>query len=378
MPRRRPPRPSIEITALIHQVGQESDQLRALIDTQGNWAAKCLADQSQCGQGYTSKSLWAMRPITASQLGTSAAANGPPPMWLGKMSVPQDFPLKDSPFVKTAFEFNSKSAAGRQRVQGMLFQCSAYEQLFDMTMQKYGAPPWLMAVVFQESACNKHAKSPVGAMGLWQFMPESGRAYGLKVVEDEVDERLNPAKSTDAAIHMLSDLAKKFGSWDLALAAYNLGPFALTVRLQQVGGKAGFWDLTDANLLPEETARYVPAIEAYAIILENRSRLGIVGDGPPLESTAEVIVKPGTRLSEIARAAHTSTNKIRELNPEFLHDDVPDGERSAVVPDSEAHRAQVFLDAPPNDDDQCVPDTFDWGRDHFQTSPYAASCNRDK
>ncbi len=151
------------------------------------------------------------------------------------------------------------------------------------------------------------------------------------------------------------------------------------MRLEQVGGKAGFWDLTDANLLPEETARYVPAIEAYAIILENRRRLGLTGDGPPLESTAEVIVKEKTRLSLIARAAHTSTNKIRELNPEFLHDTIPEGEQSAVVPDSEAHRAQVFLDAPPNDDiDECVPDTFDWGHDRFPTSPYAASCHRDQ
>jgi membrane-bound lytic murein transglycosylase D len=157
-----------------------------------------------------------------------------------------------------------------------------------------------------------------------------------------------------------------------------MGPFGVATRIAQVGGHATFWDLSHAGLLPEETAAYVPAIEAHAIILANLGRLQLSNDGKHLESTAEIMVKPGTRLSLIARAAATSTLRIRQLNPEFLRDVVPDGEASARVPDAEAHRAQTFLEtrAPSDDKDLCVPEDFDWGVKPFETSKYAATCAR--
>jgi membrane-bound lytic murein transglycosylase D len=196
------------------------------------------------------------------------------------------------------------------------------------------------------------------------------------VVDDEVDERLNPIKSTDAAIHFLTDLQRNLGKWDLVLAAYNMGPFAVLGRLARAGEGAGFWDLAHAGVLPEETAGYVPAIEAYALAIQNLSRLQFSRDGKRLEATAELVVKPGIRLSLIARAAATSTIRIRELNPEFLRDVVPDGESSARVPDTQVHRAQAFLEsmAEGDDRDTCVPEDFDWGAKPFETSRYAKTC----
>jgi membrane-bound lytic murein transglycosylase D len=210
-------------------------------------------------------------------------------------------------------------------------------------------------------------------------MPESARAYGLKVVEGEIDERLNSVKATEAGVHFLTDLHRQVGAWDLALAAYNMGPYGLVGRLVRVGGDAGYWDLVDANLLPDETAGYVPSIEAFALILENLNRLDFGHDSRPVESTAEVSVKPGMRLSFIARAAHTSTLRIRDLNREFLKDTVPSGEFTARVPDSEAHRAQVFIDSvsPSDDRDTCVPEDFDWGAKVYETSRWAAACHAD-
>jgi hypothetical protein len=150
----------------------------------------------------------------------------------------------------------------------------------------------------------------------------------------------------------------------------------VVARLAQVGDNAGFWDLVHAHLLPEETAGYVPAIEAYALILDNVSRLQFSRDGKRLESTAEVVVKPGTRLSLVARTAATTTVHIRELNPEFLRDVVPEGETTVRVPDAEAHRAQAFLEAwtPDDNRDTCVPEDFDWGAKQFERSSYAKSC----
>jgi membrane-bound lytic murein transglycosylase D len=207
-------------------------------------------------------------------------------------------------------------------------------------------------------------------------MPESARSYGLRVSEGEVDERLDPVRSTDAAIHFLTDLHHDLGAWDLALAAYNMGPFGIFVRIKQVGGKAGFWDLAQASLLPEETAGYVPAIEAFALVLENLRSLHLGGAGKHPQTTAEITVKPGTRLSLIARAAHTSTLVVKELNRAYLGDAVPDGETTAWVPESEAHRAQIFFDSPPPDDrvDTCVPEDFDWGTTVLETSKYAQKC----
>jgi membrane-bound lytic murein transglycosylase D len=277
------------------------------------------------------------------------------------------------------FDYHTKNIAGRQRMQGMLFTCGAYSDIFESTLGKYGAPLWLVAVVFQESGCDPLATSHAGARGLWQFMPESARAYGLKVVEGEIDERLNSVKATEAGVHFLTDLHRQVGAWDLALAAYNMGPYGLVGRLVRVGGDAGYWDLVDANLLPDETAGYVPSIEAFALILENLNRLDFGHDSRPVESTAEVSVKPGMRLSFIARAAHTSTLRIRDLNREFLKDTVPSGEFTARVPDSEAHRAQVFIDSvsPSDDRDTCVPEDFDWGAKVYETSRWAAACHAD-
>jgi Transglycosylase SLT domain len=363
--------------AVVHAQGEDTPQLRALLDLQSRMVSNCNEDPARCARGWARRSRDALEVVDAGTLLPMQDQEGPHSAWLQRLKIPHDFPLQDAQSLRGVFDYESKNIAGRQHFQTKIFDCAAYSDIFESTLLKYGAPTWLIAVVYQESSCNPLATSEVGARGLWQFMPESARAYGLRVVEDDVDERLNPVKSTEAAIHFLTDLQRKLGAWDLALAAYNMGPFAVTMRIAQVGGHAGFWDLQRAGLLPDETAAYVPAIEAHALILENLSRLQFGGNyGKPLESTAEIAVKAGTRLSLIARAAATSTIHIRELNPEFLRDVVPDGEVTARVPDAEAHRAQTFIDshAPEDEKDLCVPEDFNWGAKLFETSKYAATC----
>ncbi len=358
--------------------GKETPELHALLETQSRLAQSCRADPASCGRGWTPLSRDAFNPIDRASLVIEATPTTPLPAWLQRLKMPGDLPIRDDASLRAMFDFNTKNIAGRQRFQAKLFECAAYDDIFDSTLVKYGAPSWLAAVVFQESGCYPRAKSEVGAVGLWQFMPESARAYGLRVVDGEIDERLNPIKSTDAAIHFLTDLQRTLGAWDLVMAAYNMGPYAVLARLAQVGGNAGFWDLAHANLLPEETAGYVPAIEAYALALQNLSRLQFSRDGKRLEATAEISVKPGDRLSLLARAASTTTLHIRELNPEFLRDVVPEGEATARVPDAESHRAQAFMESwsPDDNRDTCVPEDFDWGVKEFESSRFAKGCGQ--
>ena len=369
--------PVEQLSVIVHKRGQETPELRALLDMQGKLASSCRDDPSTCGRGWTPLARDALTPVELKDFAVSTPA-GPLPAWLQRLKLPRDLPVRDELALRASFEFDTKNISGRQGLQAKLFECSAYADIFDSTFIKYGAPAWLTAVVYQESACNPRATSPVGAKGLWQFMPESARAYGLRVVEGDVDERLNPIKSTDAAVHFLTDMQRKLGAWDLTLAGYNMGPFGIVARLAQVGENAGYWDLVHAHILPEETAGYVPAIEAYALVLDNISRLQFSRDGKRLEATAEIAVKPGTRLSLVARTAATTTIHIRELNPEFLRDVVPEGETTVRVPDAEAHRAQAFLEAwtPDDNRDTCVPEDFDWGAKQFEKSVYAKSCTQ--
>ncbi len=366
--------------ASIHPRGVETAQMRSLIETQNRMMQACRNDPGACGRGWIPLTRDALNPIDMSTVFLIPPPDEPVPAWLRTLKLPEDFPIHDEPALRNLFDYGTKNIAGRQGFQAKLFQCSAYADIFESTLLKYGAPRWLQAVVYQESGCNPTARSPCGARGMWQFMEESARAYGLRVVDGEVDERLNPVKSTDAAIHFLTDLQRMLGGWDLALAAYNMGPYGVLARLNHVGDKVGFWELAHAHLLPDETAGYVPAIEAYALMLKNVSRLQFNPYGKRLESTAEVVVRPGTRLSLLARASSTTTAHIRDLNPEFLRDVVPDGESTARIPDSEAHRAQSFLEAwsPADNRDTCVPEDFDWGAQQFESSRFAKNCQAFK
>jgi hypothetical protein len=361
----------------VHRQGQETAELRALIDQQSRMLASCRVDATKCDKWAREALL--LTPVDAKSFVRSETGQ-PLSAWLQRLKIPHDFPAKDDPALAAFYGYDAKHPTGRANFQLKLFRCSKFDDIFEMTLVKYGAPAWLKAVVYQESGCDPLAASPVGARGLWQFMAESARAYGLLVNErGEVDERLDPVKSTDAAIHFLMDLYGKLGAWDLALAGYNMGPYGVTLRIAQVGGHAGFWDLRRSDLLPAETADYVPSIEAYALILENRRSLGFPVDVPLPESTSELNVKPGTRLSLIARVARTSTTQIKEHNLDFLGQVVPAGETTARVPLSSDQILQVqqALDNWPDDDtrDTCAPPDYVWGSGDFETTPYAKKCH---
>lgn len=127
-------------------------------------------------------------------------------------------------------------------------------------LSQRGLPSGLTAVAVTESHGNPQALSPKGARGLWQLMPATARRYGLAVSEQR-DERLDPARSTFAAASYLQDLYAQFGSWPLALAAYNWGEQNLAAALARTHA-TDFASLAASGALPAETRNYVPAVLA--------------------------------------------------------------------------------------------------------------------
>lgn len=134
----------------------------------------------------------------------------------------------------------------------------ALRPMLEPILKEEGIPAELAAVVLIESGGRTTAVSPKGARGLWQFMPATGRRYGL-VVTEAVDERLDPYKSTRAAARYLRDLYTQFGSWPLALAAYNSGEDTVERAIGRTSSR-DFPAIAHAGLLPAETQSYVPAV----------------------------------------------------------------------------------------------------------------------
>ena len=129
-------------------------------------------------------------------------------------------------------------------------------------LKEEGLTPDLLGVVLVESGGHPRAQSPQGARGLWQFMPVTARRYDLRV-DFTRDDRLDVTKSTRAAARHLRDLEEQFGSWELALAAYNAGNRTVQRAVRRAGNR-NFATLSALRLLPAETRAYVPAVLAAA------------------------------------------------------------------------------------------------------------------
>jgi membrane-bound lytic murein transglycosylase D len=157
-----------------------------------------------------------------------------------------------------------------------LSRMGRYEQMITSKLAARGMPQGLIYLAMIESGFNPTAKSPVKARGLWQFMGPTAKQYGL-TVNRKVDERVNPARATDAALKYLSSLHSRLGSWYLAAAAYNSGEGTVLRALKSVTGKTRGTDADYYRIsskLPKETRDYVPKLVAASRIGTNPARYG--------------------------------------------------------------------------------------------------------
>jgi membrane-bound lytic murein transglycosylase D len=178
-----------------------------------------------------------------------------------------------------------------------------------------GVPQDLAYLALVESAFHNRALSTAKAKGMWQFMPETGRRYGL-AQDWWVDERSDPDKATRAAARYLRELYELFGDWNLALAAYNAGEGRVSRAMDRYGA-GDFWTLSRVSNLAQETRNYVPMIHAAIVVARAADRYGfdIAPEAPVLYDS--VPVKGAVDLRVIAECAGTGVSTVQSLNPEL-------------------------------------------------------------
>ncbi len=150
----------------------------------------------------------------------------------------------------------------------------AFMSMIKKEFSHHGLPLELAYLALIESGFDTKVLSHAGARGMWQFMPETARQYGLEV-SPERDERLDPIKSTKAAAMYLKKLHNQFNDWPLALAAYNCGEYRVSKAMAKHNANS-FWKLLQYNALPKETQKYVPSVLAAAIISQNLQKYGLI------------------------------------------------------------------------------------------------------
>lgn len=232
-----------------------------------------------------------------------------------------------------------------------------YEGMIREKLRKAGMPEDLVYLSMIESGFNPNARSHVNAVGLWQFMAPTARGYGLRV-DEYVDERRDPEKSTDAALHYLRDLHDQLGSWYLAAAAYNGGDGRVSRALKAETGRsrgkteADFWRIR--HRLPRETREYVPLMLAAAVVGKEPEKYGLgdVSRWMPVE-TDTVSVPGGIDLGVVAEAAGVSEREVTRLNAHLVRKMTPPGKKSFPVSIPEG-RAERFAAAFPALRDEAV------------------------
>jgi len=263
---------------------------------------------------------------------------GSDPLGLSKRPVnaaQYEIPLEMNEQVERWVEYFT-TGKGRERFTIYLQRAGRYESMIRKRARDAELPEDLLYLAMIESGMNPNAYSRARAVGLWQFIASTGRAYGLEI-SYWMDERRDPFRATDAAIAHLGDLYERFGSWYLAAAAYNAGPGRVSRGIRRTGSD-DFWDLSDARVLRRETRNYVPKLLAAAMIARNAEEYGFgdVEPMPPLEFDV-VQVPDATSFDVLADAAEVTEAEIRDLNPHFPRQVTPpDREVDLRVPVGQA------------------------------------------
>ncbi len=204
----------------------------------------------------------------------------------------------------------------RERFSIWLERSARYMEIMREILRDKKLPEELVFLPFVESGFNVNAYSTAKAVGPWQFIEATAKRYGL-VVDWWRDERRDPVKSTEAAAEYLSDLYSMFGSWHLALAAYNAGEGKIMKALKRTNAD-DYWSLLRTKQIRDETKEYVPRFFAAKQIAHSPEDFGFsdLDYRDPLEFDEVEIDRP-LDIDVIARCSRASVTEIRELNPEL-------------------------------------------------------------
>lgn len=217
----------------------------------------------------------------------------------------------------------------RRSVSYMLGASNFYMPIFEDALEAYGVPLELKYLPVIESALNPKATSRVGAAGLWQFMPSTGKQYGLEI-NSLVDERRDPVKSSYAAAKYLRDLYRIYGDWSLVIAAYNCGPENVRKAIQRANGETDYW--TIYPFLPRETKGYVPAFIAANYVMTYYCDHNICPMRTTLPAKTDTVqVSHDIHLKQIAEVCGVDIEELRALNPQYRKDIVNGNSKPSAI-----------------------------------------------
>ena len=215
-----------------------------------------------------------------------------------------------------------------------------YFPIFEDILAKHDLPYELCYMPVIESALNPQARSHMGATGLWQFMPATGKKYGLEI-NSLVDERMDPIRSTEAACLFLKNLYTIFQDWNLVIAAYNCGPGNVNKAIHRAGGKRDFWSIYP--YLPSETRGYLPIFIAASYAMNYAEAHGICPATPLATMASDTIVTTQRQhLKQIADNIDIPLAELRRLNPQYPRDIIPGGKAYAICLPIE--KAGLYID----------------------------------
>ena len=239
---------------------------------------------------------------------------------LRKLNEKTPFNVEYNPVLEQVIKSFLKNR--RSSLERLMSLSDYYFPMFEQEMSNQKIPLEMKYLAIIESALNPKARSRAGATGLWQFMYATGESYGLEV-NNYVDERSDPVRSTKAAAKYLNELYKIFGDWDLTLAAYNSGPGNVTKAIRRSNGKTNYWNLRP--YLPRETAGYVPAFLATLYIFEYAKEHGFKPQkrANHLFQTDTIRVKQAIPFKDIAEITGMDVQDIQFFNPSYQLDVVP-------------------------------------------------------
>ena len=209
----------------------------------------------------------------------------------------------------------------RRTVSYALGAGNFYIPIFEEALDYYGLPLELKYLPVIESALEPKAKSPAGAVGLWQFMLATGKRYDLKV-NSLIDERQDPYKSSWAAARYLRDLYKIYRDWNLVIAAYNCGPTNVNKAIHRADGVRDYW--TIYPYLPSETRGYVPAFIAANYIMNYYCEHNICPMKTKLPITTDTVtIMRDLHMQQVAELCNINVEAIQALNPQYRTQLIP-------------------------------------------------------
>lgn len=221
--------------------------------------------------------------------------------------------------------YSEKMPSTMGRILGV---CDYYMPIFQEIFDKYDLPEELRAMAVIESALNPLAVSRAGAKGMWQFMYQTAKLYGLHI-DSFVDERLDPVKSADAAARYLRDSYSIFGDWNLAIASYNCGAGNVNKAIRRSGSRK-FWDLWP--FLPRETRGYGPAFVGALYTMKYYKEHGIKPEAmqmPPHVDTFHI--NKMLHLKQVSELTGAPLDQLKNLNPQYKHEIIPGNEREYIL-----------------------------------------------